>query len=244
MRRKTVRAMVLCLAAVAILAMAVAPAEAKKRNVNPRVIPPQAVPYGHTYGEWCAKWWQWLATTPVPYSEGTGTNTGEGQSGPVWFLANNMTVTWNPDFDGYDGVGWADWSVTMPAGKALFFPVFRDTPMYGTDEAELRAAWDWWLSHVTELSATVDGRPLGDLFAYRAPSPLFPLGWVEGNIWQFDAAPPETAMEDGYWVLLAPLPPGQHVIHTYSKIVLTEDEAGENFRFVQDFTYHITVVPG
>src|SRR5512137_1332842 len=115
MRRRSVRGLLLCLAVVAILAMTVAPAEAKKRNVNPRVIPPQAMPHGLSYGDWGARWMQWLTSTPVPYSEGTGSNSGEGQSGPVWFLGVNQSVTWlaeGPEV--YVAEGTADWTITMP----------------------------------------------------------------------------------------------------------------------------------
>jgi hypothetical protein len=247
MRRKSVQAALLCLAAVAILAMTVAPAEAKKRNANPRVIPPQAMPYGLSYGDWGARWMQWLATTPVPYGEGTGSNSGEGQSGPVWFVGVNQYLTgFEEGPEGYDVVGTADWTITMPAGKAVFVPVrqfFTSAPPGSMTEAELRAENEVSVDHVSELAASVDGRPLGNLFAYRGVSSLISVCFVEGDLWGFGPTPCEDAVTDGFWVMLAPLPVGHHVVHTHSVDVYTAEEVGVDFTFTADCTYHIAVTP-
>src|SRR4051812_1041314 len=32
---------------------------------NPNVHPPCSKPYGLTYGEWSAKWWQWMQAIPL-----------------------------------------------------------------------------------------------------------------------------------------------------------------------------------
>ena len=125
MKRRSAYAALLCLVVVVILTIAAAPALAAK-NVNPRVIPPQAKPFGLSYAEWGAKLYQWVASTPVAPSEGTGTNTGEGQSGPVWFVGVNPSITWlaeGPEV--YVAVGTADWTITMPPGKAVFVPVWQ-----------------------------------------------------------------------------------------------------------------------
>lgn len=210
------------------------------------MIPPQAKPFGLSYAEWGAKLYQWVASTPVAPSEGTGTNTGEGQSGKVWFLAVNQHTTWlEQTEEKWVGVGTADWTVRMPAGKAVFFSVFDTVsgiPWSGETEAELRASNEWWTSHVTELAATVDGRALGNLFAYRGMSSLSPLEWVAGNLWQWETGE-EDAVIDGYWIMLAPLPVGQHVVHTKNVFVITAQEIGFDYSFTTDFTYHITVTP-
>ncbi len=35
-------------------------------NSNPGVLPVNSKPYGMTYGEWSAKWWQWAYSIPLP----------------------------------------------------------------------------------------------------------------------------------------------------------------------------------
>src|SRR5215213_9512026 len=57
---------------------------------GPAVFPPDAKPYGLTYGEWTAKWWQWAYSMPEadnPMVDNTGNNCAHNQSGPVWFVA-------------------------------------------------------------------------------------------------------------------------------------------------------------
>src|SRR5438045_3460219 len=59
-------------------------------NPNPGVHPPNSKPYGLSYGEWSARWWQWTLQIPLatnPNFDTTGAHCAEGQSGHVWFLA-------------------------------------------------------------------------------------------------------------------------------------------------------------
>src|SRR5262245_50717964 len=105
---------------------------------NPGVLPPQSHPFGATYGEWAARWWQWAYKQPVdtnPLFDETGARIANGQSGKVWFLAGVINVS-----------GSAERTGTIPAGKALFFPILNfeadnlapplDPPL---DESGLRA---------------------------------------------------------------------------------------------------------
>jgi len=83
-------------------------------DARSKVIPRDANAYGNSYGEWSARWLQWVFSIPAatnPAADTTGANCGEGQAGPVWFLAGtfiNTAVTR---------------ACTVPAGKALFFPL-------------------------------------------------------------------------------------------------------------------------
>jgi len=86
-------------------------------NRNPKVHPPCSTPYGMTYGEWTAKWWQWVYSIPLesnPQLAGMppqpDVDCSQGQSGPVWFLAA-----------GFGGT--AVRSCTVPTGVSIFFPV-------------------------------------------------------------------------------------------------------------------------
>ncbi|MCK7502716.1 MAG: hypothetical protein MZV70_00525 [Desulfobacterales bacterium] len=72
-----------------------------------------------TYGEWSAKWWQWAYSLPVdqnPFFDENGscTNGANGPVGPVWFLTGVINVS-----------GTAVRNCTVPAGKALFFPIIN-----------------------------------------------------------------------------------------------------------------------
>jgi hypothetical protein len=56
-----------------------------------QLYPTNSKPYGLTYGEWSAKWWQWAMSIPTkdsPIVDKTGAKCAVGQNDPnVWFLA-------------------------------------------------------------------------------------------------------------------------------------------------------------
>ena len=218
-------------------------------NKNPGVIPPNATPYGMTYGEWSAKWWQWAYSLPVDQNpwfdeEGSCANGAHGQFGPVWFLTGIINSS-----------GTAERNCTVPAGKALFFPIVNvedATLESGLTGEALREFPTYVVGLVTDLEAEIDGVPLEDLYEYRAVSPLFVYGPLpENNVLQFfgiDApagstsaglptvVPVPSAAGDGYYLMLAPLPVGQHTIHFRGTF-------GAPFNFTLDITYYLTVAP-
>ena len=138
-------------------------------NKNPGVIPPNATPYGMTYGEWSAKWWQWAYSLPVDQNpwfdeEGSCANGAHGQFGPVWFLTGIINSSDN-----------AERNCTVPAGKALFFPIVNvedATLESGLTGEALREFPTYVVGLVTDLEAEIDGVPLEDLYEYRAVSPF------------------------------------------------------------------------
>ena len=73
-----------------VFLLQVTPALADK-NPNPGVLPPNSHPFGKTYGEWNAGWWQWFFSVPASKNPGRATDGAVdcrvGQSGNVWFLA-------------------------------------------------------------------------------------------------------------------------------------------------------------
>ena len=70
-------------------------APANPGNENPRVLPPNAQPYGTSYGEWGAQWWTWATAQPLatsPLFDQSGEFCDVGQSGRVWFLAGIIAL--------------------------------------------------------------------------------------------------------------------------------------------------------
>ena len=52
--------------------------------------------FDSTYSQWTSKWWQWAYSVPAdvnPITDTTGKNCGQGQKGPVWFLAGTTGGT-------------------------------------------------------------------------------------------------------------------------------------------------------
>lgn len=84
---------------------------------GPRVVPPDGTWYDTvTYGDLASKWVQWATSIPAernPVLDLTGEFCGEGQEGPIWFLAGTFGDT---------GVVR---ECTVPRGKAFFFPILN-----------------------------------------------------------------------------------------------------------------------
>ncbi|MFL6315848.1 MAG: hypothetical protein ACJ73C_03785 [Nitrososphaeraceae archaeon] len=164
-------------------------------------------PYGLTYGEWTAKWWQWGYSIPKiinPAYDDTGKNCAQKQNGPVWFLAGTYGHAVNRKCD-------------IPAGKAILFPVlnsecsFAEFPKLKT-LSELRLCAKTIQDQVTTLNATVDGLPIPNLQKYRIQSPSFNFTLPQNNILGLPANVTTQAIADGNWVFLKPLSPGSHKI--------------------------------
>jgi hypothetical protein len=184
---------------------------------NPGIIPPNAKPHGLTYGEWGARWWQWLLSIPAdvnPNLDPTGGNCGQGQSGHVWFLPGSFGGT-------------STRTCAVPTGKALFMPVLNavfgsgvfdcepTNPGVPCDVPTLRAGAASWMDDPVLLEVTIDGVPLQNLTAYRATSPEpFSIAFPEDAVFGLPSGIRYPHVSDGYWLMLTPLPPGTHTIHT------------------------------
>ncbi len=220
------------------------------QNLNPGILPPGSSPYGKTYGEWSAEHWKWLYSLPADHHPLFDTaDCSTGQSGQVWFLGGTFTtVSPSPGVV----VGNATRNCTVPAGKALFFPLIdaecATAEGNGTTDAELRACAKSIIDHAANLSCVIDGQALQGLASYRAQSPLFTWGPLPANnVFQdpvnFPAGTTSPSVSDGYFVMVAPLSAGSHTIHFKGSVVFTQAQDGFNFTFSLDITYHLSVMP-
>jgi len=208
---------------VGVVVLLMVPFTVSAGNPNPGVLPPNSSPNGSTYGEWSARWWQWALGQPAdvnPVLDTDGEFCKQGQAGPVWFLAGTFG-------------GDADRSCTVPTGKKLFFPL-NNTVCIATEPGEtakeMRACAKKYADEVDVggLAAEVDGVPIQQLEAYRAASPVFDVTLPADNVFGVPADIYGPAAADGYYLMLAPLSRGEHVIHFSATGFL-------------DVTYRITV---
>lgn len=249
----------LCLVTALTFSLALGASIRSRGNLNPGVIPPTANPYGMSYGDWSAAWWEWVIQYPAavnPILDPDGTCGSQGQSGPVWFLAGN-------------GGGSVERALLVPAGKALFFPLvngsswapddlafaaeFAETAGLDsglmTDEELIYFLLDALLAHdpfddspIVTMSCAVDGQDLGDLEGYRVQSEPFEPEAADGPTpypyFDWVTQPQDFFISDGYWIMLAPLSAGQHTIHFTATI-----NHGLWGGFALDVTYHLRVGP-
>lgn len=202
------------------------------------VAPPQSHPYGRSYAEWAAAWWQWALETPAsqnPLLDTTGEFCAVAQTAKVWFLAGSI-----------DGSP-VSRSCTIPTGTALLLPlanffygaVLNDPPETRT-EAFVRAQVACVEGAV--ISLTIDGVPVPTPERFFERSILFSVQLPADNIFGVDESiVPELllspSVDAGYYVIIRPLPPGTHILHLVTV-------PGSSCAVPQDVTYAITVVPG
>jgi hypothetical protein len=89
---------------------------------------------------------------------------------------------------------------------------------------------------VHEASITIDGGQTIELQPGRAQSPFFKTSVVPDNPFSEPPIKNGIAYADGYWVLLRPLPVGEHTLHFKAVFDLAPDD------FVTELTYHLRVV--
>jgi hypothetical protein len=199
-------------------------------NANPGIIKVQAAPYGKSYGQWAAAWWTWAMQTPAsinPVADSTGEFSAVNQSGPVWFLAGNFGGT-------------TVRQATVPAGKALFFPIANSfNGFLPFEEVDLQLARDAnraQIDSASNLACEIDGVPVSNLAAYREQSPVFRVVLPEDNVFgvpEWGGLAIDPMVDEGIYLMVTPLLPGSHTIHIHACL----NECG----FELDVTYQLTV---
>jgi hypothetical protein len=208
------------------------------------LFPPKSHPYGQSYSEWSGAWWRWAYSFPAgedtsPVQDPTGNLAHLGQSGRVWFLAGT--------FGGNEPV---TRTVTVPAGRALFFPIINalwinvpelgDNPWSDEQRDFARSIIAPFIDNAFNLSCTIDGVEIERLKRYRTATPdgeEYMVTLPEGN--QF-GLPPGTygpSIDDGIYLMLKPLSPGEHTIH-----FTAASEGSALGPAALDVTYHLNVV--
>jgi hypothetical protein len=206
------------------------------------IYPPAQTLYGKKMEEWSAEWWQYVFSTPRdpnPLLDPTGGYCTLVQHGPVWFLEG---VT--------GGAGATERFCTIPRERALFFPLINLSDVNVTDQSveELRAEIVECMDNAYDLSLVIDGEavPLEVLQRSRVKSVPFEIVYPAEGI---PTDPPIPAaiygpgVDDGFYVMVKPLPVGEHTIS------FTGATPGCEYPptglvvgpYSIDVTYHITV---
>jgi hypothetical protein len=233
--------MLLALLAVAAVAALTPAARAGAAPGPPLVVPPAA----GLYNGLAVAWWKYALGQPLatnPLIDATGANCEAGQAGPVFFLTG-LPGTGAVTRDG----------CTVRGTKALFFPLMNafdvHTPVDGLDTPELTYKdFRSFGFHADTLRATVDGVAIPNLDPASTPfracaAPVagcapasFSLTFPAPNLFGLPADRYEPAVQDGYYLLLAPLRPGLHTIAFGGTGTFGGTRAD------QDIVYHLRVL--
>jgi hypothetical protein len=238
------------LAALALLVLAICPARAQVAPANSTLVPslvfpPQSAPYGHSYPEWAARFWQRTLSLPVDAAS-FAAPLSDGQSGQVWLIAPPLGVPSSATFQ-----------FSIPEGKAMLIsplsawmdngncPTFTD---FSVDELRALVSAEW--SPVSEMSFTIDGVAIPGLTNPQASPYLFDSTVFSYTLPDHDTYPTVLfgatciangttigpAVVKGVFLLVKPLPVGQHLIHMTAGV----GPASAPF-LVTDVTFVITV---
>lgn len=226
----------------------------KSADADHLLFPREATPFGTSYEDWAAAWWQWAASIPKDESPFYGAPCEQNQSGNVFFLVGTTG-------------GDATRSCTIPSGKGIFFPIVN--VMYvscieyanqwegytcdvATDEDLLHQWASEYMAYDHTMLLEIDGVSVDGLDAYGAHSETFTeaspadpnervfngcTGPIGANPCGVPVGSPRPAVADGYWAMLRPLPAGQHEIRFAASMDLPWGG------FSLDVTYHLDVAP-
>lgn len=166
-------------------------------------------PFGKTWQEWTTQWWKWFFSIPKenhPAFDHTGEGWAVNQEDPnVVFIAGTTG-------------GKVERTVTIPAGKAVLFPVINFATSYSENpslrnEIEMIAHAKSNIDDIVKKEASIDGNSLIISEKYRVQSPPFNFTFPTNNIYGVQDGSTRGA-GDGYWIFFKPLSQGKHNIRT------------------------------
>ena len=104
--------------------------------------------------------------------------------------------------------------------------------------SELQECAKSFQDQTTAVDATIDGKRIQDLQSFRVQSNLFDVDFPDDNVLGIPSGKSQ-AISDGIWVILEPLPVGEHTINFKGTSV--DYTTNPVNTFVSDATYHLTI---
>ncbi len=257
--RKLVSPILACLAAAILTAFGGEPLRAATASANnPGLLPPGSTPGDLSYPAWHVAFLNWIMSIPAtsnpllnvddvadltnsaPHPLWVGPfDASVGQSGNVWFLPGGYATVVR--------------EATIPAGKTLVVSLLNQAILGWPPVPEFEAWNRFYVGLVldtAEISCEIDGVPVRHIEQYRQQSPAAPVVLSDNNMLGLPAGNYGMIVDDGYYLILAPLSVGAHTIHWTASMTVIP------FWFPWDpppvppfpqsspeITYHITVVP-
>jgi hypothetical protein len=185
--------------------------------VNLQIVPHNATFQDKTYSQWEVSFWQWALAIPLPakpsdlphpFADCTRPISA-GQTGNVWYWSA-------PDIPNET----CNQSATIiPAGTAIFLSMLDVEassldafPFFATMADAQRHIAIEFTNDIRDLFCTIDGVPVVNVTAYRTLTDQF--SFFAPTPWIFNTTGGNgTAVGDGYFLILKPLPAGPHTIH-------------------------------
>ena len=205
---------------------------ADDKNKPPEIFPANKV------AELGDRWWQWISgldsniVNPFTETGQAGCDVGLQDDGYLFLVGTQKNFTTYPDN------GFPEHECAVKQGTPILFPIVnvicddleRGTIFFGANEQEQRICANIIAGNASDLHVNIDGYEVIDPEQYRIDSPAggFTLNAVEKNPVGIPAGN-GTGVQDGFWILLKPLKPGEHTITFSGKINSTGTDAGATY---------------
>jgi hypothetical protein len=181
-------------------------------TLQDQIYPPSSSPYGLPLKEWGIKHWEWWNSipkeiSPYPNPKQWTYHCFMGLGYPVVMLVNPIVgeTAKNVAYD-----------CTIPADRGILVSGITELCSYDethkTDEDLQKCvkARNDWAKH----QITIDGKTVDNIGQYRFTTDFFNVTWPEDNMWTLPVGT-YRALLDGTWLMLKPLPIGDHKIEVH-----------------------------
>jgi hypothetical protein len=168
---------------------------------NVKIYHKNSEPFGLTFSEWSAKWWQWLLSIPKslnPARDSLGENASLGQIyEKVFFLCQTI-----------EGAKLLpSRKVSIRKGTSIFLPIINwisNFYEHGNSEKQLIEIATKHMDTIGNLEFTLNGNKIVGLEKYRFLSNFFTVELPKHNILDLPAGKARF-VSDGYWVFTEPI---------------------------------------
>lgn len=196
-------------------------------------LPPDSIIAGRDLAWYAQDWWQWAFSMPTdqsPVRDTDGHLCGVNQDGAVWYLAGGF------------GTARIHRTCTVPEGRFLFFPIINTVVTTPPGQArtceEVRTEAAQNNDRYVHLMVEIDGVRIPDLQQTRiAPTTCFDLAGRASP--DLEPRPFYPTATDGFWVMLPPLPRGDHRLEFRAFYTNPGSPGGDA---VQNISYDLVVV--
>lgn len=172
-------------------------------DINTVIFPIDCPPFGLSYSQWTAKWWEWILKIPKvinPLFDTSGVNALINQADQnVFFLCQTLESTEKI----------SQRSITIPKSSSVFMPIINWLSILhedGDTDDELLSRAKERMDVVKDLQIVINGIVADSqlIRRFRFRSPFLNIILPEGNIFDKPAGA-SRVVSDGYWLFLKPL---------------------------------------
>jgi len=230
---------------------------ARGQQTDPYTFAENTSPYGIPFKIWVEKWQQWYVNVTKDVIDKW--NTPNIVSVDCLYHQKQGTSTVFVPYVAAEKGSTATMTCHIPQGKALLISIdggvndYRDPTVQPKTPQEILNLVTKSNVYPNSFDATLNGHPLHltNDEIYKVTTDLFNLTLPSNNLWSPQEAPGpgDTAIVQGWWLFLKPLPVGDNILHYITGYRDSKSDPtippgqGNTSPYIQDVTIHFIVSP-